>query len=452
MFFNQADEETDVNNLTRFSQCFGDSSVILNGRYAGGIVAGGPRPANIDNCYFVGQVIGERVGAIIGNTWNDFEGATVTQSYGATMAEDIFCGGRSGVQNSATSFNYVDNYTNAAGSVSGHATQISLLMMRGDSAKKNMTALDFNKIWYALPNGTPVLRIFGTTDKYSNTFDPEPIEVSFVANGGSQCETLYGNPEEKLTLPTPTREGYDFAGWYVYRELDIPFTLDYFPYFDQILYAKWTPKGVIMDFEDYPNTMYDLGYDYEYFKPGAVGYDAKYVKSGMASMHRLGLEDRNSDFLVNYEDMLTVGKKYNMSFWVNTDTDGTDVTLSLVHENFPDVYDTDSGVEEITVLSDMKEGNWVKVEYTFIARTQWLAIRTSGNASVYFEDFMIIPESDEIHPLEELPTNNAKAEEKADDSNSGILWWIIGGISAVVLLAAAVITIILIKKRKKAKA
>lgn len=442
VFFNQADEDTDINNIARFSQCFGDSTVLLEGRYSAGIVAGGPRPVNIDNCYFIGKITGERIGAIIGNTWNTLEGGTVTKSYAATMAEDIFCGGRAGVQNSSTPFKYFDNYTNATGSVSGHATQISLLMMRGDSAKKNMTALDFDKIWYAVPNGTPVLRIFGTTDKYSNISDPEPIEITFVTNGGSDCKSIYGNPEEKLELPTPTREGYEFEGWYVYRELDIPFEIDYFPYFDQVLYAKWKPLGIIVDFEEYTNTMYDLGVDYEYFKPGATRYDASYVKSGMAGMHRLGLEDKESDFLINYEDKLTVGRKYNMSFWVNTDTDGTDVTLSLVHENWPDVYDTDSGIEKITKLSNMKEGKWVEVKYTFIARSEWLAIRTSGNASVYFDDIMVLPESDKIYDIDAVTT---------DTGNGGIIWWIIGGASAVVL-AAGVFVIIYIKKRsRKAK-
>ncbi len=413
VFFNQADEETDPDNLTVFSQCFGDSTVILDGRYAGGIVAGGPRPANIENCYFVGEVIGERVGAIIGNTWNDFKGATVTKSYGATMAEDIFCGGRSGVQNSATSYNYVDNYTNATGSVSGHAIQISLLMMRGKSAKKNMPALDFKNIWHALPNGTPVLKIFGTTDKYSNTADPDPIEISFVSNGGTECESIYGNPEDKLTLPIPEKEGYKFGGWYVYRELDIPFGIDYFPYFDQILYAKWVPLGIIQDFEGYTNSVYDLGMDYEYYRPGTVGYNAKYVRSGMASVHRIGAEDRNSDVLLNYEEMLTVGKKYNMSFWVITDKEDTSVKLSLVHEDWPDVYDSDSGVEVIKELDFTRADEWNKVEFTFIARTQWIAIRTSGLASVFFDDFMIIPDSDKIYPLEDLESDD---EDDNDDN------------------------------------
>ena len=348
--------------------------------------------------------------AIFGNTWTTYNGGEITENYAATNAADIFCGGMAGVQNSATVINYHDNYTNATGAVSGHSTQISLLMMRGDAAKKNMSALDFKNIWCALPNGTPVLRIFGTTDKFSNTSDPQPIKISFVSNGGSECDSIYGNPEEKLTLPVPTKEGYTFGGWYVYRELDIEYSIDYFPYFDQILYAKWIPLGVIQDFESYENSMYDLGMDYEYYRPGAVGYDAKYVRSGMASIHRIGAEDIDSDFLINYLDMLTVGKKYKLSFWVTTDVALTSIKLSLVHEEWPDVYASDLGVQTITELTEMNQGEWKKVEFTFIAQTRWIAIRTSGNASVFFDDFMIIAESDKIYPVGDLPEEDTMDE------------------------------------------
>lgn len=435
VFLNQPEAETDPKTLPVISQCFGDSKTVLEARFAGGLIGGGSYAANIENSYFVGKVVGERIGAITGNTWTTFEGATVTKTYSATIAADIFSGGRAGVQNSATPINFKDNYSNATG-LASFVTQISTLMMRGEDARKNMPALDFDKIWYALDNGTPVLRIFGKTDKFSNTTDPEPIEVSFVSNGGSECKSIFGNPEEKMTLPIPVREGYKFEGWYVYKELDIPFEYDYIPYFDTILYAKWTPLGILQDFENYENSPYDYGSDYEYYRPGAPDYDAAYVKSGMASMHRKGETSKDADFLINYMDLLTVGKKYKMSFFVTTNVEGTDVDLSMVHENFPDVFDTDSGVEFIKTLKDMKDGEWQQVEVTFTAKTKWLAIRTSGNASVFFEDFMILPTDEDIAP--------------GANSNAfgGYTLYIIIGLAVLVIAGAAVATVIIIKKRK----
>ena len=400
VFFNKSEaeyEETGV-DFAEIKQCFGDTTVSLEGMFAGGIIGGGPHPADISDCYFVGSLSGDRVAGIFGNCWTEYEGAEITRCYSATNDENILGGGRAGVDNSIAPINYHDNYANS-GSVRNMVTQITLLMMRGDSAKENMPALDFENVWYALPNGTPVLRIFGTTDKFSNTSDPEPIEISFVSNGGSECANIYGNPEEPITLPTPKREGYTFGGWYVFRQLDYPFSIDVFPYFDQVLYAKWIPDGFVQDFEDYPDSVYDTGEDYEYYRPGATGYDANYVRSGMAGMHRLGNTSEDSDFLVLYEDLLTAGRKYTMTFYVTSDKAGTAADISLVFEDYPDVYDSDSGVEKIDSLKFTSAGNWEKVEYTFVARTQWIALRTSGGASLFFDDIMIASDSDELYPV-----------------------------------------------------
>lgn len=485
VFFNKSDSEYAEKGVIfpKISQCFGDKTVTLEGDFCGGIVAGAPRPANINDCYFVGKLIGERVGGIVGNSWTEYEGATVTHCYSATDDADLLGGGRAAVTSSSTPINYTENYANSEG-LGNMVTQMSLLMMRGEAAHKNMSALDFEKIWYALPNGTPVLRIFGTTDKFSNTSEPKPIEISFVSNGGTECDSIFGNPEEKLKLPVPEKDGYTFGGWYVYRQLDFKFDIDYFPYFNQILYAKWIPNGVTQDFEEYPDTMYDTGKDYEYYLPGTVGYNADYVRNGTASMHRIGNDPSDSDFLVMYENLLTVGKQYKMTFWVTTDTTGTSADLSLVHENWPDVYDSDSGVEFIKNVT-LQDGDWQKVEYTFIARSQWIAIRTSGNASVYFDDFMISAVSDKIYTVESTvntdknggssnTVNNGQSFEQESDSedtensseqttsvkkkpkkkktqtnpdDSGILIPIIV-ISGISVITAGIVILIIVKRRK----
>ena len=499
VFFNLSDAEyaeTGV-KFPEISQCFGDKTVVLEGSYCG-MIAGAPRPANIYDSYFIGKLIGERLGAIVGNSWTDYPGAEVTRCYSATDAADLLGNGRASVMNSSTTINYHDNYANSS-SVSGMVDQMGLLMMRGNAAKKNMTALDFENVWYALPNGTPVLRIFGTTDKFSNTSDPEPIEVSFVSNGGTECENVYGNPEEPINLPTPTREGYKFGGWYVFRQLDVPFSIDTFPYFNQILYAKWISDGYVQDFENYPNSMYDMGRDYEYYLPGATDYDANYVRNGMAAMRRVGSSDAESDFLVFYEQLLTVGKKYKLTLYVATDSDNTTADLSLVHADYPDVFDSDSGVEKIETVNISNDGKWQKVEFTFIARTQWIALRTSGNASLYFDDIMVAALSDELYPIpekEKIPVLNMdndiqddsddfsditddqdddysyeedddeddddseeiiiikkrrkKKKNTSSNSNIGLLVAIIVGAVSVVG-AIVIVTIILIKRRKKKK-
>ncbi len=421
------------------SQCFGSTSVYLEGRCTGGIVCGMPRPCVIEDSYFVGVVnFSLKGGAIIGDTWleSKYTNAAVRRCYSATDEGNYLAEGRAGVRNSFSTIAYKDNYSTYLG-LASFQTRISMLMMRGAAAKKNMPGLDFDKVWYALPNGTPVLRIFGKSDKFSNTHDPKPIEVSFVSNGGTECENLYGNPEESLKLPKPTKKGYKFAGWYVYKELDIEYDYDFFPYFDQVLYAKWERTSNIQDFEEYTNTQYDFGPDYEYFRPGTAGYDATYIRSGTSSMHRKGLEKGPADFLLFYDQLLNVGEEYEMVFYINTDAKDTSVDLSLVHENFPDIYDTDSGVEKIKSIKKVKMGEWTKVTYKFTAKTQWIGIRTSGKSSVYFDDFMVTSLSDG----------------SANASSNGLL----GGWLGIVLLVVGIlfvlavgtaVVVIVVKKRK----
>lgn len=90
-----------------------------------------------------------------------------------------------------------------------------------------------------------------------------------------------------------------------------------------------------------------------------------------------------------------------MTFYITSDKAGTSADISLVFEDYPDVYDSDSGVEKIDSLTFASAGEWKKVEYTFIARTQWIAIRTSGGASLYFDDIMISSDSEQLYPVPE---------------------------------------------------
>lgn len=97
VFFNKSDSEYVDKGVVfpRISQCFGDTSVTLEAAFCGGIVAGAPRPADINDCYFVGKLIGERVGGIVGNSWTEYEGATVTHCYSATADADLLGNGKS---------------------------------------------------------------------------------------------------------------------------------------------------------------------------------------------------------------------------------------------------------------------------------------------------------------------------------------------------------------------
>ena len=78
---------------------------------------------------------------------------------------------------------------------------------------------------------------------------------------------------------------------------------------------------------------------------------------------------------------------------------------------------------------------WQLVEAKFVAKTKWLAIRTSGNASLYFDDAMMIPTDEKVDmPTVKEPFNFVPV--------------VIIAVVVIVLIAGAIIGIIVIKKKK----
>lgn len=77
----------------------------------------------------------------------------------------------------------------------------------------------------------------------------EKYTLSFAENGGKAVKdivrvggSLIGN------LPTPTRSGYTFAGWYADKALKTPFDLRLMPAANTTVYAKWTANSYEVTF------------------------------------------------------------------------------------------------------------------------------------------------------------------------------------------------------------
>ena len=68
--------------------------------------------------------------------------------------------------------------------------------------------------------------------------------ITFNTNGGSSVQTQWVTSGGKLSnLPTTTKEGYTFAGWYTDEALTQPFSADTAITKNTVLYAKWTEKA-----------------------------------------------------------------------------------------------------------------------------------------------------------------------------------------------------------------
>lgn len=64
--------------------------------------------------------------------------------------------------------------------------------------------------------------------------------ISYETNGGNKLDPSKVTKGESIKLPTPTRSGYTFAGWYTDEDFKDRVKTTYTPEKDITLYAKWT--------------------------------------------------------------------------------------------------------------------------------------------------------------------------------------------------------------------
>ena len=87
---------------------------------------------------------------------------------------------------------------------------------------------------------------------------PEQYQVTFETNGGTTLSPLEVTEGSQLTLPTsPTREGYDFVGWFTNQGLTTPFNESSEIEADMTLYAKWEIKSFLVNFDSDEGTAVD---------------------------------------------------------------------------------------------------------------------------------------------------------------------------------------------------
>ena len=111
---------------------------------------------------------------------------------------------------------------------------------------------------------------------------------------------------------------------------------------------------------------------------------------------------------------LEIGKKYKMTFYTTTDQASASVDVSLVHLEWPDVYCDNIGVEKMGTISNLTDGEWQAFTFTFTARSKWVAIRTSGENSVYFDDFVLFDVGEGV--ITPLANNKDTDKDNKDDT------------------------------------
>ena len=371
--------------LATIRGCFSDKTVTVAGNYVGGILGATPRAILIENCYATSVLETNSTGlkgCLTGNNWSGIIQSPLRNCYAANDAKDPAVG---------KCFDTTVS-TNVYGTVFSlsQVRILSLKSMRGANAKQYMDGFDFDSVWYACEDGTPVLRAFGTTSKYSNKSPFDKVQITFVTNGGNEVEPIIGEEGEKIIWPTVARYGYKFAGWHVYKELDCEYPLDVFPMNDVTLYAEWEAVGIFQGFEQFDADML-LGDGFEHYHMGLGNYDVDKVYEGGKSIHWLDTSDSGKMVLFDKDNgQLTPGAEYDLTFWVYVDDDTAPQLMLLPMKRAKASADPAADGLALPALNGAKRGQWQQVSYRFVAQSQYLALAVAGGEA-YFDDVAIVP-------------------------------------------------------------
>ncbi|MEE1005728.1 MAG: InlB B-repeat-containing protein [Acutalibacteraceae bacterium] len=458
----------------RLIRCFVDETVEVYGTqgannsvFAAGLIgaiqqgrgdAAKTRYTTLTDCYAGAHVGGSRPFAFVGDTYCEKDTMVFERCF-THLLQTSFC-----FNWNKDAVKLVDCYSagKTVDYVEEGVTTLEIIKMIGKDAYKALDKLSYNDVWVTTENGSPMLKVF-TTGRTADEYEPFalnrlPVTVTFATNGADEIEPMVGYVGDKLTLPTITREGYEFEGWYLYSaDSSLPYPIDFFPSFDLTLFAKWRDLSTLrVDFETYPYIdpgVDGLGEDYAWYRPGVEGYNAIYVHTGGRSLHRLGQLDSEQSFQLFDVDSnkLEVGKKYELTLWVYADK-VTSGKIMLESSDRLKISQKSTVIGDIVDVTALKVGEWQQVKCTFTAQNPYVLIRTSGSNSLYFDDISIYEKGVGTLPVTDTNTNtntgnktdaSYDSETKTGESNAIVIGFVVLAASALMMAV-----VILLKKKQ----
>ena len=124
---------------------------------------------------------------------------------------------------------------------------------------------------------------------------PNSYTITFNTNGGSLIDGETHDYGEVISAPTPpTKNGYNFSGWYKNAHLTIEFTFTTMPAENITLYAKWTLATYTITYE---NT------------EGVTNLNPTTYNINSETINLINLNDRESHLFVGFYTSLTGGTK-----------------------------------------------------------------------------------------------------------------------------------------------
>ncbi|MBE6739989.1 MAG: hypothetical protein E7565_06710 [Ruminococcaceae bacterium] len=225
------------------------------------------------------------------------------------------------------------------------------------------------------------------------------VELGFNANGGTVSTTSFeGVMGDTITLPTPTRMGYDFTGWYKDGACTVPFTDRYLSKENAgtTIYAGW--KMGIEGFENYVGT----GKNSKFESSNLQAYiGAKSIKySWTYSWLGTGRTSNNSYFpIFTLENNGETSATYKLTFryYIGSVDMKVQPALAKNASNSTDISKLGSAI----TLSSSGQGRWQTVSMVFtvtnskLSTYPILALHAYANSNTttttYFDDFEITP-------------------------------------------------------------
>lgn len=212
--------------------------------------------------------------------------------------------------------------------------------------------------------------------------------------GGPDLQPVSGDPGDPIELPTPTRPGYRFGGWYKESNLKEKFTDTVYGEEGGVLYAYWILGKFNESFENLPTTIETQGISsaYTIYKNGTDGFDKANVHSGSTSLFRKGDAAGSKSFTIcrSGDLALGVGSQYTMTFWVKPAKIGDPSgTINLIGMTSNTSVSAPDSTKTITTVGELKEGEWQQVTYTFTADKRYIGIQTTAGNDIYFDDFTV---------------------------------------------------------------
>ena len=150
--------------------------------------------------------------------------------------------------------NYVDNSVKAFFEFRGKVTlkDAEKTLRKGDTVDISEFEDAIAAKEWAITDITPdIAPLYESTTYFitSGEVTGDNYTLSFEENGGSEVEDITKVGGSVIgALPTPEKEGYDFAGWYTDEALETQFTSKFQPKENTTLYAKWTGKNYTVSF------------------------------------------------------------------------------------------------------------------------------------------------------------------------------------------------------------